>query len=80
MKQTSSKSISTKDFLQIFMYALIARTKEYNHLESIKTMSLYFPLYNEILHFNIDDLLQKVPSSADDFLDGFIDFVLEKGI
>ena len=43
-------------------------------------MSLYFPLYNEILHFNIDDLLQKVPSSADDFLDGFIDFVLEKGI
>ncbi|MSQ79577.1 MAG: hypothetical protein EXR21_07875 [Flavobacteriaceae bacterium] len=80
MKQTSSKSLSTKDFLQIFMYALIARTKEYRHLESIQTISFYYPLYNEILHFNINDLLQKVPTSADDFLDGFIDFVFEKGI
>lgn len=38
IKQTSKKSILINDILQIFLYAIISRTKEYKHLNSIKTI------------------------------------------
>lgn len=75
IKQTSKKSISENDLLQIFLYALISRTKNYQHLNSINSISLYFPLYNQIFNYNIDELLKKIPSTPENFLNELISFV-----